>query len=73
MPKASEPLSLLLIASAWENPPRFVKSRHQFHGVGVVFLYNLLDLKRTIWEGPELELASPGLLLVLLTSTLDFT
>ena len=27
-------------------------------GVGrgkVVFLYNLLDLKRTIWEGPELE------------------
>ena len=21
----------------------------------VVFLYNLLDLKRTIWEGPELE------------------
>nr|WP_245414380.1 arylsulfatase [Mycoplana dimorpha] len=28
------------------------------YGVGrgkVVFLYNLLDLKRTIWEGPELE------------------
>ncbi len=27
-------------------------------GVGrgkVVFLYNLLDLKRTMWEGPELE------------------
>jgi arylsulfatase len=27
-------------------------------GVGrskVVFLYNLLDLKRTVWEGPELE------------------
>jgi hypothetical protein len=21
----------------------------------VVFLYNLLDLKRTMWEGPELE------------------
>ena len=33
-------------------------SKGQF-GVGrakVVFLYNLLDLKRTIWEGPELSL-----------------
>ena len=32
-------------------------SRGEF-GVGrgkVVFLYNLLDLKRTIWEGPELS------------------
>src|SRR5262249_4703075 len=25
----------------------------------VVFLYNLLDLKRTIWEGPELDAGKP--------------
>jgi hypothetical protein len=38
-------------------PAGLFLSKGEF-GVGrgrVVFLYNLLDLKRTVWEGPELE------------------
>jgi hypothetical protein len=31
------------------------KGEFGFNRGRVVFLYNLLDLKRTIWEGPELE------------------
>jgi hypothetical protein len=31
------------------------KGEFGFNRGKVVFLYNLLDLKRTIWEGPELE------------------